>query len=369
MSSQQFESYAEAISCAVDTLAALQKELGDLGHLVFGRNEPSIDDKPESGYNVAREGRQVAPGKPRSPRVSTHVARTSPGVPEFFSLRGLDPPKSQPFAKMEPSLNPSATCVSVPKWIFGQYNRLLPIKAASRGLARLLCATPIGVTVDTGSPQVASKATSLGDYLSCVDAEFGHTRDQRLATAFPTSGSKVAKSEARFANQFVARTRAGQLGGLLSDLKLINWSSGRNERFQLTEPGWKFALMRNPILDEDSSDSSKKFSDKEVAFLLDHVARCVPAEGFAYFAVLEAIHRGSNTPNGIDAQLFKYGAEYEGRQVTKSFLASQRSGAISRMTDLGLMARNRSGTRVVYVATPIGDSYLNGYFQRQEKKG
>ena len=213
------------------------------------------------------------------------------------------------------------------------------------------------------------EATDLGDYLISLDKEFGYTRDQRLVTAFPISGGKVVKSQARFANQFVARVRSGQLAGLLYDLKLINWSSDSKERLQLTESGWQFALLRSPVLDEATGDAVRKFSEEEVAFLLDHIARCVSVEDFAFFAVLEAIHGGSNTPNEIDVELRKHGTEHEGRQVTDSFLASQRSGAISRMTDLGLVVRERMGTNVVYATTLVGDSYLDGFHRRAGKEG
>ena len=370
LTSYAYENYAEIISCAIDALAALHQELGDSGHLVIGQADTLARTRrartaSNVGKSVRREGGEISRKAPvpASPGARPRLL----SVPQFFLLEGIEAGDSRLFAATEPAARSSAASFPLPKWIFGQYNRLLPIKAASRGLARLLCADPRGPTIDEGPQQVAAQATGLGDYLNDVDAALGHTRDQRLATAFPTSGAKVAKSQARFANQFVACERKDCLAGLLSDLKLINWSSSGKERFQLTEAGWQFAMLKNPVLDEDLKGPITKFSKQEVLFLLDHISHHVPYEDFAYFAILEAICGGFSTPNQIDAELRKYG-DHEGGEISSSFLASQRSGVVSRMTDLELVARERVGTKVHYVAQPGGKSYLKEYLQRPEKK-
>ncbi len=43
---------------------------------------------------------------------------------------------------------------------------------------------------------------------------------------------------------------------------------------------------------------------------------------------------------------------------SRAFLSTQRAGAISRMTDLGLVVRVREGLRVAYVASHFGKQYL-----------
>jgi hypothetical protein len=37
--------------------------------------------------------------------------------------------------------------------------------------------------------------------------------------------------------------------------------------------------------------------------------------------------------------------------ITKTFLTTQRTGAISRLVDLGLVAREKEGLRVTYIVT------------------
>lgn len=43
--------------------------------------------------------------------------------------------------------------------------------------------------------------------------------------------------------------------------------------------------------------------------------------------------------------------------ITKTCLSTQRTGAISRMVDLGLVAREKSGLRVTYLVTQPGQDF------------
>lgn len=220
---------------------------------------------------------------------------------------------------------------------------------------------PVGISLQDASRRLAREATALGDYLAVLDRDQGHTRDQKLATAFPTTGTNTAKSQSRFANQFVAARGKMGLTGLPVDLLLITQSSHSKDELRLTEAGWAFALMKNPILDLDIDKASARFTDEETEFLLSHVANSVPTEDFPYRAILEAVLSGTNTPGGIDSALRDYIPDHESGRLTTGFLASQRSGAISRMTDLGLVRRQRLGVRVIYEATDAGHRYLNHY--------
>jgi hypothetical protein len=152
---------------------------------------------------------------------------------------------------------------------------------------------------------------------------------------------------------------------LLTDLKLINHSRGEEPLIWLTEMGWRFALLRNPVLDEGQEKPTRKFSVEETAFLLDHIARSVPIEAFAYRTILTAILQGADTPEKIDTVLQKYAPQDRSRNLTVSFLSSQRSGAISRMADLGLVTRIRDGVRVFYTVTDAGKQFVQSSSSQQ----
>ena len=361
LTTQQYGDYADAISSAIENLVAIQAELGQGGHVIIREDSAPTEHQAEVDFNL-REKKQPAITQARPLHRDeqgadpVHFAK----VPDFFSLDGYDGYPAECTANLPFDVWMSGETVPLHRWTLGQYNRLLPVKTGCRGLARLLHDDPTGVTLPEGPSRLAVAATELGDYLSYIDGLREHSRDEALATAFPTSGGSVAKSRTRFANQFVTSVNSkGQLSGLSIDLKLINWASGSNKRLQLTEAGWQFALMKNPVLDQAIEDTIQRFSNEESEFLLDHIARHVPAEDFAYSVVLQAIQDGANTPEALDEALNCYAPNDKDRELSNSFLASQRSGAVSRMTDLGLVERQRTGVRVRYVATLVGQRYLD----------
>jgi hypothetical protein len=215
---------------------------------------------------------------------------------------------------------------------------------------------------------VSKQAAVLGDYLAKHDERNNLKRGEALATAFPRTGADAGKGRLRYANQFVASVnRQGNLSGLLADLKLIALADGRDAQLLLTEAGWNFAALDNPVFDGVQEYPAQKFTDYERGFLLDHVNRSVPVEDSAYRMILEAVQRGADTPDALDAFLAeKFMTSGSGKSTSNSFLSTQRSGAVSRMADLSLMRRQRNGTRISYVVTDQGTQYLE---RPRSKKG
>jgi hypothetical protein len=250
--------------------------------------------------------------------------------------------------------------IPLDRWVFGQYNRLLPAKASCRALAHLVCEEPRGVLLEEAAQQIAEKAAVLGELLGRHDLEHKIGRDHKLSTAFPSVDKEASLQ--RFATQFVASVNSrGQVSGLLMDLKLVNSNGSGATRLKPTTVGWQFATMPNPVLDGMQETPIHKFSDDERDFLLKHIARSVPAEDFAYRAVLSAIEDGADSPDAVGLALRRYIPKSDERRMSESFASSQRSGAISRMTDLSLLQRIREGVRVSYVLTDTGRRYLQGW--------
>ena len=149
----------------------------------------------------------------------------------------------------------------------------------------------------------------------------------------------------------------GQVSGLLIDLKLINFVKTKDVRLVLTTVGWQLATLENPVLDGFPPPNADKFSEEEIKLLLAHIRTAVPAEDFAYRAIITGIMKGAVTPDQMDAHLQQYVASERQEALSKSFLASQRSGAVSRMVDLGLLRRCRDGVKVSYEVTEHGAQY------------
>jgi hypothetical protein len=220
--------------------------------------------------------------------------------------------------------------------------------------------SPKGLPIGQTAARIATEAAVLGDYLSGLDEMRKTGRDDALATAFPTTPDADEKGRKRYANQFtVYQNSRGELSGLMVDLKFANVVVHRKERLIIpTQAAWEFARLPNMALDAVLDDNVEKFTPSERNLLLEHIVSSVPAEAFAYRAVLAAICDGNNTPDKIDAALKIYVTKDRAEKLSQSFLASQRSGAVSRMSDLGLVERQRDGIRVSYAITEKGEAFL-----------
>lgn len=339
--SGRYNGISEVIAVAVANLSVLHARVGDSGAVVL--------EGGGADTGGASKGTATPPKAAPSSRASTD------SVPGWKSTLQAPVHRLEHFAPLPGSAQAVGEVVPLDQWVFGQYNRLLPVKFNCRLLANLLQQEPQGLPLTKAATVIAQQAAIFGDYLFELDRRYGIDRDQALATAFPRTGNDGDKGRLRYASQFVGTaSKAGQLAGLLIDLKFINTVPGKEPRLLLTEPGWQFAVLPNPILEGEAGALGKqppaKLTEEERRFLLDHIAQSVPVERFAYSAIVRAIDGGAVTPTDLDAALRCYVAN--GHTGTNSFFASQRSGVISRMSDLGLIARVRDGVKVRYQATP-----------------
>jgi hypothetical protein len=119
----------------------------------------------------------------------------------------------------------------------------------------------------------------------------------------------------------------------------------------------RFALLRNPILDSDSLEVQRKFYPDEITFLLHHIRSFVHVELFAFQILLRAISEGADSPEALDQALNRLVPGAEEKSFKPSFLSTQRSGALSRMVDLGLIIRKRDGVRVSYAVSDQGRKF------------
>lgn len=353
LASDQFRDYSEVISTAIANLALLRARIPRSGSAVIADAEQQLR-RVDVGAN-AQAGVVGAVGA---------SASTEQRVPALFRLDHL--PTTPPvFGKIVIERWEREPKIPLNKWIFGQYNKLLPAKATCRALAHLLTKGKDGVPLARVATTISEEAAVLGDFLTSHNSRHGLRRDEALQTGFPrttySGGARVANSgQLRYASQFVAgEAGKNEVSSLPIGLKLVR-CEGPDRLIQLTEPGWKFALLGNPVLDALERGASKKLSDKEIAFLLDHIALKVPVELFTYRTLLSAIAEGANTPDTLNAALSQLDIWWKNRKPEdlQSFLNSQRSGAVSRMTDLELLQRDRKGTRVTYRLTRSGEEFL-----------
>lgn len=369
-----YKDYSELIAVAVENLWILGGEVNDQGFLVIGADAPQLSSSPESS-SVDR-ARPAGSGKPENtpPHQSkaTGIASTTIKpepvcIPDLFLAEGLSG-LSPETVELSP-IESSEQNFTLDRWLFGQYNKLLPVKANCRALTRLAAGKENGLPVDATAVQIAEAAAILGNYLADHDRRHKIGRDDSLATAFPRSGPDAEKSRVRYANQFVGSINSHNvLSGLLWDYRLAGLASLNSPLLLPTKQAVHLAKLTNPILDGCQSELGQKFSAEETDFLLKHIRSHVPVEAFAFRTLIQAITDGADTPRKLDEALSGLVPIDSNRSLSPSFLTSQRSGALSRMADLGLIARVRKGVKVSYMITPDGKAFVANISNKTERE-
>lgn len=243
------------------------------------------------------------------------------------------------------------------RWLFGQRNRVFPLKANSRLLlsASGLDGEPLlGKLVE----KLSQEAANVGAELMLLDESRRHKKEDLYSTGFPAANSD--KSRQRFADQFLTSENGkGEVSGMLTDWKLAVVEHAKDHsHLYPTEACVAFADLPSPLFDRAGESPGAKFSDAELTWALNHVTQHVPVEAYAFRTLLRGIETGSNDPTKLDLYLRREQTVSKSK-TTDDFVATQRAGAISRMVDLDLLRRIRNGVRISYVLTPRAEAWLD----------
>lgn len=259
--------------------------------------------------------------------------RRAPGIPDIQFLRAADLPPSGATATSSPA---AGLTVVEAGWIWGLVNRLLPLKVAVRVLAGLTEQGPEELK-DLRKTSSAA-AVDLGAWLAAVDRESGHRREERLSTAFPLR-NPADKSVSRFADHFVGRiTSTGEIRGALFELGLAGVTSERSPSpaVALTEAGWQFARISNPVLDEGSN--ARGLSKEESTVYVRNAVTHIPRERDCLRTVLSALRSGPRNTKALDKDIQRHLAP----KVGGAEATTLRAGALGRFDDLGLAHEERT---------------------------
>ncbi len=346
--------YKELIELAIMNLRGMDMRLGDKDLLVLGT------ERPEEAVDVPVKGEKKR-GRKRKINTSEILSKDIvPAIPPLFRRKNL--------------LNGSVPYVTIHKpskrrqryrleeWVFGQYNKFLPLKVNSRALAKLTLERGGGIDITEAANALIGDVIVLTQYLKEHDLKHGLRKQEGLSTAFPSIHKDPHKSIYRYVSQFVgAINKVGELGGMLHAYKFLVLEEGNSRHVLLTDKGLEFAAMENPVLDESQREPNQKFSGEEVQFLLGHIRDFVPEEAFAFKTLLRLIMSGKNTPERIDRTLSRRKLfKSSGKDAPpNSFLVSQRAGGISRLADLGLIAKVKDGISVHYEVTDLGREFVS----------
>jgi hypothetical protein len=361
----QYKDYSELIAIGISNLWVLEQEIDYKGPFVIEEN-PSLasllktHSKLEKCKGAAARKKVLHPQEQRIRILQGHTTMNQPlpRIPDIFLLNVVD---NLHINTLEPQCDKTdiGKIFTLDRWIFGQYNKLLPAKANCRALASMSTKYEKGIPLSIAGFEIARAATDMGDYLSSWDYQNKIARDDALSTAFPRSRPESKKSCIRYANQFVGSVNShGQLSGLLWDYRLVALTTADPHGLLLTTPGLVFAKLSNPVIDGIQGELTRKFNTEESSFLMDHIRKFVPAEDFAFRTLLKAVLKGADTPDKLGEALLSLVPSDSKRSLSHSFLSSQRSGALSRMSDIGLITRIWHGVRVTYAITDFGRNYV-----------
>lgn len=237
-------------------------------------------------------------------------------------------------------------------WLWGQVNRILPLKFCLRVLAQNL-PTDANVIEYWGlSKQLCLEAREIGTALGRKDRELAKSRGEGLAAAFPT-GEDADKANERFRNLFLGALRSdGKPSGALPQLKFISLvKDGDAIGVGLTRSGLQFAELESPVLDR--GDFSSALSDEEAAYYLGHILGAVPGEVQAFKIILSAISTGKTRREDLNAAIANLYKDW-----SEPLVNTQRTGAMSRMFELGLISKVKTGVAVNYGLTARGEEFL-----------
>jgi hypothetical protein len=224
--------------------------------------------------------------------------------------------------------------------VFGQVNRLFPLKLACRWLANRSANTDSWPAFEAISGSLAEDAGVVGTVLEKLDCASGRKRDDVLSTGLPRSGNTASKE--RFLGQFMARiTRAGLFPTTISQYELAKFEEGV---VALTDRGLKFASFPNPIIDGDKDKATATLGEAESDYLIELILEQVPFEREDMRIILRVIAEGKVTPPALAEEARKHLAKDESDDVFKT----QVSGLIARLGDLRLVRRRWQGRFVTY---------------------
>lgn len=228
-------------------------------------------------------------------------------------------------------------------WLWGQINRIFPVKLAARILLKMQNEKNNSVRLEEFINYSCEIASKFGYELSKINNELKRSRDEKTDIALPLEGK--IKSIDRYKNHFLIYQRKTDriLDGALGRMKFANINTDGFVR--LTEDGFEFAKMWNPLIDDDLSNPDT-LSIEEKKLYLNHVKIKVPEERNPIYFLKKVISEGKQGLKEIDSEIKKIKPEW-----SDTVVVTQRAGSFGRMYELDLVRKTKDGVSVKYFLT------------------
>lgn len=316
-----YENAREFVNTAIEN----QLELEEHGEEEFKTLDEAIEELNRS------ETPSSKPGEPEEPDdVLTGGLRRQ----EYDAVSTVPPPDTERLS-------------DGPLW--GQYNRVFPVKIVVRRLANMIQeqnegSSPSGnglrwIELNHLQEDAAQLARNYGLTIQEFDQKKSRGRGEKIASGLPT-GDDAEKSKDRFKAHFIGKSdRNDNISGAPPNLLFVDISDEDVSRIGITNAGLAFAELYNPLLD-DGPDADGSLSSEECEFYMDHVRANLPTEYEAMAETARTISEGNNRPSSLSEHIGELNEDW-----SKSQTDTMRSGLVSRMYELGLIDRERVGQR------------------------
>ena len=296
----------------------------------------------------------VHPGAGRCSTASRRVSRSPSGVrrtPLAKQHRPAVIPKQELEATLIRFSLGSARQLALSPWsgkarnedqhIWGQVNRLFPLKLAVRWVAVAAQRYGDWPQLSEMAEQLESDAAMIGSALEQAGSGRVRKREEMLGTGLPRTGN--LQSRDRYLSQFIARvTRSGHIyPGAITQYELASF---QHDRLALSEQGVAIALLENPVLDGSLFTCTGTLSDDEKRFFIAHLSEAVPIERNDFRTVLGAVEQGNRTPESLLAATRH---SFPGTWSDLEF-RTHVYGVLGRLVELGLIGKEWEGRRVQY---------------------
>jgi hypothetical protein len=282
-------------------------------------------------------------------RTVTELDHSLIGVPVDIPT-GVDVPKTDPNYMVRP--------------LWGQINRYAPAKVSLRILTNILARSKQSwVDLKIVSAAVCEQAPIIKSLLQDSDIKTKRIRGEGFSAAFPTDSRPSLQ---RFTNQYlgyVAR-ESGEPQGLLADLSFVNLRKTPEGVVEIgvTDPGVVFVKLASPLVDNVlllNKPASLAISLEEARFLVSHLRQYRPGELDYLRYVAQRIGEGASNPTALLTAVDDYfKVDNRGMNITDAVLGTMRTGAVSKLVELGTVVIKKDGQRSNYQLTAYSKEVL-----------
>ena len=250
---------------------------------------------------------------------------------------------------------------SRPLW--GQLYKFLPSKVGLRVLANMSKTGP--PSLNQFRTTAAEIATGFRRVLVNMDRKLGRKFGEELSTSFPSNNDKSRK---RFMDQYLIyfRSSNAKIDGLPARMGWLNViKDGRSISVGITKSGYEFAKLENPIIDHQGVEP---LSSEEKDFILNHILATHRGEALHTALVLRAISSGVASREQLNQAMAVAYREHwnDAESWSPAVINTMRSGIISRLFELGLIEKQKTGVKVTYLVTAEGLMWLGRLGSRFE---